>query len=162
MFVVSMKMTRKKTIALLFLGLMLGIWAATTICASDPFASTIAKATSYTDLSAADNEARIAFLARFGWEVDREPIEAVNIAIPTEFNAVYQQYQSLQKEQGFDLMPYRGKAVKRWSYQVLNYPNAQPYVKANLLVYEDKIIGGDICSTQIDGFMHGFELPAAE
>ncbi len=162
MFVVSMKMTRRKTIALLFLGLMVGIWAATAICASDPFADTIAKVTSYTDLSAEDNEARIAFLAQFGWEVDREPIEVVNVAIPTEFNAVYQQYQLLQKEQGFDLLPYRGKAVKRWSYQVLNYPNAEPYVKANLLIYEGKIIGGDVCSTQIDGFMHGFELPSAE
>ena len=32
-------------------------------------------------------------------------------------------------------------------------------VTANILVYENKIIGGDICSVNLDGFMHGFTPP---
>ena len=55
-------------------------------------------------------------------------------------------------------MPFRGKTVKRWTYDVTNYPDNRPNVKANILVYDNKIIGGDICSLELDGFMHGFQL----
>lgn len=111
-----------------------------------------------TDLSAENNEQRIRYLKQFGWEVSEEPSEIVEVAIPTEFNEVYEKYNIIQKKQGFDLMPYRGKTVKRWTYDVTNYPDNRPHVKANLLVYDNKIIGGDICSLELDGFMHGFRL----
>ena len=32
-------------------------------------------------------------------------------------------------------------------------------VQANILVYEGAVIGGDICSTELDGFMQGFDFP---
>ena len=53
-----------------------------------------------------------------------------------------------------DLEPYHGKRVKCWSYRIDNYPGEDD-VLAHLYVYNDKIIGGDICSTKLDGFMHG-------
>ena len=39
-----------------------------------------------------------------------------------------------------------------------NYPGYEDLdcIHATLLIYDGQVIGGDICSTQLDGFMHGF------
>ncbi len=159
MFIVSMKMTKTKIIAGLSVLLVAGIFCAFMISAKG--ASTdVAKNSEkkITGLAAENNEQRINYLKQFGWEVKNEPSEIVEVAIPTEFNDVYEKYNVIQKKQGFDLSAYRGKSVKRWTYDVTNYPDNRQNVKANILVYEDKVIGGDICSLELDGFMHGFQL----
>ena len=53
---------------------------------------------------------------------------------------------------------YAGKRVKRWIYRVTNYPRYEnaDCIQATLLIYDGQVIGGDVCSTEIDGFMHGF------
>lgn len=109
---------------------------------------------------AADNAARIAFLSSFGWEVSAEPLECVSVIIPQQFGDVYRNYNELQTAQGFDLMRHRGKQVTRYTYAVLNYPGQAEYIRANLLVLDDEIIAGDICSVCAkNGFMHGLQLP---
>ena len=43
-----------------------------------------------------------------------------------------------------------------------NYPgyeNKDGVIRANILVYDGRVIGGDVCSVELDGFMHGFEKP---
>ena len=62
-----------------------------------------------------------------------------------------------QRDQGFDLRKYAGKEVQRFQYVVTNYPNYPEGIRANLLVFNGKIIGGDLCSLEFGGFMHGFE-----
>lgn len=112
-------------------------------------------------MKAPDNTARLNFLSTLGWEVEQEPAEVVEVVIPQEFGDVYQNYNQIQKQQGLDLTPYRGKKVKRYTYVVNNYPGRPENIRANLLIYRDKIIGGDICSLEAkNGFMHGFSLPA--
>jgi len=49
-----------------------------------------------------------------------------------------------------------GKRVKVWTYRVTNYPAAGK-VEATLIISDGKVIGGDISSTKIDGFSHGFD-----
>ena len=71
-----------------------------------------------------------------------------------EFDEVFSRYNQIQQQAGMDLKPYCGKRVKLWTYRVLNIPS-QSEVRANLMVYKNKIIGGDISSTALDGFMHG-------
>lgn len=117
-----------------------------------------AQAAAQTDGS--DNQKRIAFLAQYGWEVEEEPAESKDVAIPMEFGDVYQKYNEIQLSQGYDLETYRGKCVKQYSYTVTNYPGVTDPVRANLLVYEGKIIGGDVCSLNLGGFMHGFSQKA--
>ena len=111
--------------------------------------------------SADTNEGRLAFLKSFGWEVSPEPLEVVDVIIPSEFGEVYKSYNDMQKQGGYDLTKYRSKQVKRYTYQVTNYPVADgepaDSIRANLLVYDGKIIGGDICSIALNGFMHGFK-----
>jgi hypothetical protein len=112
------------------------------------------------DTHAADNGARIAFLSSFGWEVSAEPLECVSVVIPQQFGDVYRSYNELQTAQGFDLAQYRGKQVTRYTYAVLNYPKQREYIRANLLVLDDEIIAGDICSVYAkNGFMHGLAFP---
>jgi hypothetical protein len=104
------------------------------------------------------NEDRVSFLSQFGWKVSEQPIEVEEVTIPAEWNDVYKNYNEIQKLQGLDLKRYMGKDVKRWTYLVTNYPKETgSEVHANILMYGNKIIGGDICSVNLNGFMHGFK-----
>ena len=109
-------------------------------------------------LKASTAEERIAFLSQYGWSVEEEPLEVKEIIIPAEFDDVYEKYNAIQKEQGFDLTAYCSKRVKKWTYKVTNYPNYEgsDCIRATLLVFDGKVIGGDVCSVELDGFMHGF------
>lgn len=97
------------------------------------------------------------FLSQFGWEVDSEPLEEVTVKIPTEFDKVMNSYNELQRNQGLDLSKYRGREVKRYTYKVKNYPDYNGTVMANVIIYKKRVIGGDICSSDVTGFICGFE-----
>lgn len=108
-------------------------------------------------------EERKAFFAQFGWTISEDPIEVKETAIPTEFDKSYTKYNELQKKQNFDLEKYKGVRVKSWSYEITNYPgyeNSDGIIRGNLLTCNGKIIGGDICSVELGGFMHGFSPEA--
>lgn len=108
---------------------------------------------------AGTNEARVAFLNSFGWEVRETPVETQEVRVPEEFNDVFTRYNQLQQSQGFDLTEYAGKTVKRYVYAVTNYPDGSPDYYATLLVYKNKIIGGDVTCTSQGGVMQGFAMP---
>lgn len=99
------------------------------------------------------------FISDFGWEVDKEPTEIRDVVIPAEFDDVYENYNEIQLSQGFDLREYAGRRVQRRTYTVKNYPNADGdgSIRVNILICDGTVIGGDVCSIKLDGFMHGFE-----
>lgn len=112
------------------------------------------------DMHVPDNTARISFLESFGWQVSKEPLEIADVIIPQTFGKVYENYNVIQTSQGFDLTKHKGKQVKRYTYAVLNYPSQKEYIRANLLIYNEKVIAGDICSVYAEnGFMHGLAYP---
>lgn len=100
------------------------------------------------------NEERVSLLEGYGWQVDKEPIEFMEVKIPDEFDGVYADYNEIQKRQGMDLTKYAGKRVMRYTYKVNNHPSKEEGVVANIIVYKNKLIGGDICSPKLGGFMH--------
>ena len=102
----------------------------------------------------------IAFLAQFGWEVEPEPLEEMKIRIPEEFDKVMKSYNELQRGQGLDLAKYRGKEVTRYTFAVTNYPKYKGTVMANVILYRNRVIAGDLCSSDVTGFIHGFGNPA--
>ncbi len=102
-------------------------------------------------------EDRVKFLRQFGWEVKGEPVEAVEVTIPSEFDKIFTGYNEIQRRQGLDLSDYKKKKVMRYTYEVTNYEGATGTVYANILVYRNRVIGGDICSADVKGFIHGFE-----
>ncbi len=104
-------------------------------------------------------EDRINFLKQFGWEVDEEPAEEITMTIPAEFDRVMNTYNELQKRSGLDLSKYRGRKVTRYTYTVKNYPNYDGTVVANIIIYKNRVIGGDISSTDVSGFISGFDFP---
>lgn len=104
------------------------------------------------------NEDRVKFLSQFGYEVSEDPIETVEITLPEKFDKVYAGYNELQKAQGLDLSRYRRKTVMRYTYEVKNYDGYNGgKVLANVIVYRGRVIGGDVCSADPQGFVHGFE-----
>ena len=103
------------------------------------------------------NEDRIAFLKQFGWNVKEDSVDSIEVVIPEQFDKVFTGYNEIQKRQGLDLSKYKGKTVTRYTYEITNYENENGKVYANVIVYRNKVIGGDICSADVGGFIHGFE-----
>ena len=105
------------------------------------------------------NDARVKFLTDFGWDVTTSPVESGQVKIPEETSEVFDRYNTLQKEQGYDLSKFAGKKVMRYVYKVNNYPGATQPVYATLLVYKNEVIGGDITDTSPKGHIRGFKMP---
>ena len=79
--------------------------------------------------------------------------------IPTDPSEVFERYNDLQISQGFDLHEYSGKSVKRYVYEITNYPNSEDTYYATLLIYKNAVIGGDVCSSAQGGTMHSLNMP---
>lgn len=158
MFVLSVKSSKMKLFLLISFVILLAVsMIAVTLHGGKPTSNT-----ANINFKAANAEQRVAFLSQFGWNVTEDPIEVAEVLIPETFDDVYEKYNVIQKEQELDLTPYRGKRVKRWTYEILNYPGYDSdckCIRANLLVYDGLVIGGDVCSVELDGFMHGFDRP---
>ncbi len=101
------------------------------------------------------NADRVAYLQKLGWTVAEEPLVTEEVLIPVEWNDVFEDYNDMQRDQGFDLESYKGKRVTRVAYSVANHPSGKDNVQANLLCYKNTIIAGDVQSPSLDGFMHG-------
>lgn len=100
---------------------------------------------------------RIDFLKQFGWEVDAEPLSQQDVRIPAEFDKIFSAYNEIQRAQGLDLGAYKKKSVTRYTYRVKNYPDYDGEVHVNILVYRNTVIAGDVCSADVNGFVHGLE-----
>ena len=105
-----------------------------------------------------DSSSVLSFIASLEWEVNETPDEIREIIIPAEFDDVYTNYNKIQLKQNYDLSKYAGERVKKWTYTIKNYPNyeGEDFIKINVLVFDGKVVGGDVCSVKLDGFMHGF------
>ena len=109
----------------------------------------------------ANNDARVAFLKSFGWEVTTSPVESGQVRVPEQGNDVFNRYNELQKSQGYDLSAYAGKTVMRYVYQINNFPDATAPVYATLLIYKNQVIGGDVTDTSAKGSIRSFKMPQA-
>ena len=114
----------------------------------------------YDKIKSADDAA--SFLSQFGWVADAGSVETREVTIPAEFDKVFAGYNELQRSQGLDLSKYKKKTVTRHTFTITNYDGYDGTVYANVLVYRSRVIGGDICSADVNGFIHGFEKPVSE
>ena len=115
---------------------------------------------SYDKIKTEDN--RRDFLRQFGWELAENTVEEVEVQIPQDFDKVMNAYNEIQRTQGLDLSKYKGKTVQRYTYEITNYPDYNGTVYANVIIYKNRVIGGDICSSDVKGFIQGFEMPEKE
>ena len=106
-------------------------------------------------------EDRIAYLAEFGWAVAEDPVETMELQFPDSFeDDIYQDFLAIQTEQGFDPAQYAGKRVKRYAYTITNYPTGEEGVVADLYIYRNTVIAGEVLSPKLDGFLHGLAMPS--
>jgi len=158
MFICSLRAGTLRFFGVIALALAVLVTLIAFVPALSPVRATAAEPAEAHDFEkAGTNEERVAFLASFGYQVQPEPTESEKVTVPRNFDKVFAAYNELQKKQGLDLAPYAGKTVERYTYTVLNYPDYDGVVYANLLVYRGRVIGGDVCAADANGFLHGFE-----
>lgn len=159
MLIMTAKVPRRK--------LALGVAAAALLCCcavafnigQTAFSQEVSASTLPDPKGIKSNQDRIDYLAAYGWEVAEEPIATQELLIPTEMDESYDEYLALQTQQGFDLSKYAGKRVKRYTYEITNYPSGETGVQVNLLIYKKTVIGGEVLSPRLDGFLHGLAMP---
>ena len=104
--------------------------------------------------NAATQDERMDFLASLGWEADPETEETNSVKIPDCSEGAMADYNALMQKGGYDLSDYEGKTVDQYQYQLRNYPDCEQTVWVTLYVWHGKVIGGDIHTVSLDGFMH--------
>lgn len=103
--------------------------------------------------SATDSFSVAEYIASFGIETDESSCVIDEIIVPAEFNDVYENYNKIQKEQGYDLSLYKGKTLSRYTLEVTNYTEKDKNVFAEVLTYRGKVVAADIYSTSAEGFI---------
>ena len=158
MFVYSVKTSKAKIAAFVAAFAAVTVALVMVIGRGEKPAATDDSAVNYKAESAAE---RTAFLSQFGWEISEDPIEVSEVIIPENFDDGYTEYAAMNKAQGLDLEMFKGVRAKRWTYRILNYPGLEgsESVQANLLIYDGRVIGGDVCSLEQGGFIQGFDFP---
>ena len=157
MFIYSLKASTIKFFAVICVSLVAVITLIAFVPAYGEGSVSVSKDGEINYTGVKSNEDRIAFLAQFGWEVESTPVEECEVTIPKEFDKIFTGYNEIQKRQGLDLSDYKKKKAVRYTYKVTNYEGATGTVYANVIVYRNRVIGGDICSADVTGFIHGFE-----
>ena len=112
-------------------------------------------------ITAATNEERVAYLEALGWQVEPQPIETLDLQLPEKLEGEWDAYAKLQKGQVLPFSECAGQAVKRYTYTVTNYPEIPQGVQANLYLWGDQIIGGDVIFTGQGGFQTDLAFPKA-
>lgn len=144
MFVVSVKSSKIKIA--LFAFFLVSVCALSLFIFGKDYSSSVV-AEGGISLRASNEKQRTSFLSQLGWDFDIEPAQVKEVIIPEEFDEIYEKYNELQKEQSFDLEKYKGEKVKKWTFDINNFPGYEGktgYVQANLLIYKGNVIGGDI------------------
>lgn len=99
------------------------------------------------EIDLSTNEKRVQYIATLGITLQGDDYTKKQVTIPQSFSKVYNNYNALQREAGFDLQSYRGKSVIIYTY------NLDSQTVVNLITFKGKLIGGDIASLKIDGQM---------
>ena len=94
------------------------------------------------------------YVESFGIETGEMTVD--EIIVPYEFSNVYKNYNEVMLSQGFDLEEYKGKTLKRYTFDVLNHPLGKG-VFTEVLLYADTVVGADIYSVYYNGFMEGLK-----
>ena len=120
-----------------------GAWGAVRLAAQDE------------RIAGGTNAERIAFINECGWQTEATHCEVTEVRVPVDFDEVYEEYNELQRMQGFDLRPYRAHSVKKYTYIITNHSDNvnAPDICANLLVEDGEIIAADISSAEAGGMV---------
>ena len=153
MFVYSFKASTFKILCVLCVCIMAGALVVA-LMPEAGYAVNVNKVSVHSELDqipVKSEKGRIEYLKALGFTVEEKPSKVSNVKIPQTFDAATEQYNNIQKMQGFDLEKYKGKTVNSYSYVVKNLPDntniGNEEIIATLIIYKNKVIGADIsCS----------------
>ena len=152
MFICTMKFDKKKAVFYVIMAALIVV--AVILLASTGNAKAAAPKKHVSAGNLRSEKDRIAYLAENGWEAESPAVSEETVVIPRSFSKVFENYNDLQKQQGFDLSQYCGMEVKLYTYNVIN-SGISDHVYAVLYVLNGSVIGGDVHSTELDGFICG-------
>ena len=95
---------------------------------------------------------QIAFLNDLGYKVNQKLYEK-DIVIPYKFSEVFENYNNVQLAAGYNLKKYSGRKARLYCYSLFDDIGLNAGYVANIIIYENTIIGGDISSSSINGKM---------
>lgn len=98
------------------------------------------------------------YVKKLGFVISEGTLTSKEAVLPKEFDETYDKYNELQKSCGFDLEKYKGKTVTIYTVEATNHPDSD-CVLVELMLYKNKLIGGSVYTKDLDGFMHGLEMP---
>lgn len=94
------------------------------------------------------------FLSSYDITIDTNEYREEAFKIPSRFDTVYDNYNLMQLESGLDLSKYKGKYAVRYTYPVLNFPDALPgEIYVNVICINRRPIAGDIMCPALTGFI---------
>ena len=102
-----------------------------------------------TPKNADTNVKRSDFATSLGYDIYEECIQSKKTVIPQEFSDTYEKYNEIQKTAGYDLKKYAGSTVTVYKYKLKDKENTF----LNLIVYNGRVIGGDVSENSINGSM---------
>ena len=158
MFIITAKVPRPKA-SLWIAATAFFCCAALVLALVPPSARQVTASTQISHKGIRTHKDQVAYLAQYGWQTSSEPTAVEELIIPEQFDERYDQYLQLQRKQGFELEAYAGKRVKRYTYQILNHPTGESGVIANLLIHKNTVVGGEVLSPNLNGFLHGLSMP---
>lgn len=132
----------KKTIVALIAGVILVIF----VCGEF-------SAAKQNEIPAKTNAERLEFISELNIKSEESAYEEKSLKIPNVFGEVYKSYNSIQKKAGFDLSAFAGCEAKIYSYKIKNSKEFGNNAFVHLIVYKNCVIGGDISSSELAGFM---------
>lgn len=95
------------------------------------------------------NQKRVEYIKSLELEPDDTNVTFKETVIPQKFNAVYKNYNSLQKRSGFDLAKHKSKTVTVYTYPLVSNDR-----EAHIIVYNGFVIGGDVADTEVGGSIY--------
>ena len=101
------------------------------------------------NIDGSTNTLRTDYLKSIGIHTEDSGVLSKNIIIPESFDSVYSEYNSIQKQSGFDLIPFKGMEATVYTYPLSGDDSKQ----VHLIVCKGNIIGGDVADISLGGEM---------
>ena len=85
--------------------------------------------------------ARRAFIESFSISLKETPPVKETVIFPSVLEGAYEEYENIQNEMGLSLIPFQGKKVQKYTYEI---QSTGPILYANLFIYDKYVVACDV------------------
>ena len=95
-----------------------------------------------------NEKGRLEFLSTLGYTVEEKSCKKTSEKLPEVFDVATEKYNELQRMQGFDLSPLKGKKLESYTYKVASLPGKTDVSARNclatLIVRKGRVVAADV------------------